>query len=88
MIYGPGVKGNFSSLMNWVRRGLPLPLGGVIDNRRSLVGLDNLVDLIWVCVEHPKAANQTFLISDTRIECPLMLCTKGSIRPAFLARAL
>ncbi len=64
LVYGPGVKGNFSSLMNWVRRGLPLPLGGVIHNRRSLVGLDNLVDLILVCVEHPKAGNQTFLISD------------------------
>ena len=64
LIYGPGVKGNFFSLINWVRRGLPLPLGGVTHNRRSLVGLDNLVDLIWVCVEHPKAANQTFLISD------------------------
>lgn len=64
LIYGPGVKGNFSSLINWVHRGLPLPLGGVTHNRRSLVGLDNLVDLIWVCVEHPKAANQTFLISD------------------------
>lgn len=64
LIYGPGVKGNFFSLMNWVRRGLPLPLGGVTHNRRSLVGLDNLVDLIWVCVEDPKAANQTFLISD------------------------
>ncbi len=64
LIYGPGVKGNFASLFNWVRRGLPLPLGGVTQNRRSLVGLDNLVDLIWVCVAHPKAANQTFLISD------------------------
>ena len=64
LIYGPGVKGNFSSLINWVRRGLPLPLGGVAHNRRSLVCLDNLVDLIWVCVQHPKAANQTFLISD------------------------
>jgi len=64
LIYGPCVKGNFSSLINWVRRGLPLPLGGVTHNRRSLVGLDNLVDLIWICVEHPKAANQTFLISD------------------------
>ncbi len=64
LIYGPGVKGNFSSLIDWVRRGLPLPLGGITHNRRSLVGLDNLVDLIWVCVEHPKAANQTFLISD------------------------
>lgn len=64
LIYGPGVKGNFASLIRWVRRGLPLPLGGVTQNRRSLVGLDNLVDLILVCADHPKAANQTFLISD------------------------
>jgi nucleoside-diphosphate-sugar epimerase len=64
LIYGPGVKGNFASLMNWVRQGVPLPLGGVTQNRRSLVGLDNLVDLILVCADHPKAANQTFLISD------------------------
>ncbi len=64
LIYGPGVKGNFASLIRWVRRGVPLPLGGVTQNRRSLVGLDNLVDLIWVCAEHPKAANQTFLASD------------------------
>lgn len=64
LIYGPGVKGNFASLISWVRKGLPLPLGGVTHNRRSLVGLDNLVDLILVCADHPKAANQTFLISD------------------------
>lgn len=64
LIYGPGVKGNFASLISWVRRGLPLPLGGVSQNRRSLVGLDNLVDLILVCAEHPKAANQIFLVSD------------------------
>ena len=64
LIYGQGVKGNFASLISWVRRGVPLPLGGVTHNRRSLVCLDNLVDLILVCVDHPKAANQTFLISD------------------------
>lgn len=64
LIYGPSVKGNFASLVRWVHRGLPLPLGGVTHNRRSLVGLDNLVDLILVCADHPKAANQTFLISD------------------------
>lgn len=64
LIYGPDVKGNFASLVRWVRRGLPLPLGGVTHNRRSLVGLDNLVDLILVCADHPNAANQTFLISD------------------------
>ena len=64
LIYGPGVKGNFVSLINWVGRGLPLPLGAVTHNRRSLVGLDNLVNLILVCVDHPKAANQIFLVSD------------------------
>ena len=64
LIYGPGVKGNFASLISWLRRGLPLPLEGVTNNRRSLVGLDNLVDLILVCAYHPKAANQIFLISD------------------------
>jgi nucleoside-diphosphate-sugar epimerase len=64
LIYGPGVKGNFSSLINWIRRGLPLPLGALNHNRRSFVCLDNLVDLILVCTLHPKAANQTFLVSD------------------------
>lgn len=64
LVYGPGAKGNFSSLLSWVARGLPLPLGAATANRRSLVALDNLVDLILTCVEHPKAANQTFLVSD------------------------
>lgn len=64
LVYGPGVKGNFSSLLRWVARGLPLPLGLLSTNRRSLVGLDNLVDLILTCVDHPKAANQTLLVSD------------------------
>ncbi len=64
LIYGPGVKGNLASLISWVRRGLPLPLGAVTHNRRSLVGLDNLADLILVCTAHPKAAHQTFLVSD------------------------
>ncbi len=64
IIYGPGVSGNFASLISWVRRGLPLPLGGVSHNRRSFVGVDNLVDLILLCAHHPKAANQIFLISD------------------------
>ena len=64
LIYGLGVKGNFASLISWMRRGLPLPLGAVTHNYRSLAGLDNLVDLIFVCTSHPKAANQTFLVSD------------------------
>ena len=64
LVYGPGVKGNFLSLLNWVTRGIPLPLGLVTANRRSFVGLDNLVDLILTCVDHSAAANQTFLVSD------------------------
>jgi nucleoside-diphosphate-sugar epimerase len=64
IVYGPGVKGNFSYLLRWVARGLPLPLGSATINRRSLVCLDNLVDLMLTCVDHPKAANQTLLVSD------------------------
>lgn len=65
LVYGPGVKGNFARLVELVNKGLPLPLGSVY-NKRSLVGLDNLVDLIITCVEHPSAANQIFLASDGR----------------------
>lgn len=63
LVYGPGVKANFAAMMRWLRRGVPLPLGA-IDNRRSLVALDNLVDLILTCLTHSAAANQTFLVSD------------------------
>ena len=63
LVYGPGVKANFASLMRAVQRGWPLPLGAV-HNQRSLVALDNLVDFIVNCITHPKAANQTFLVSD------------------------
>lgn len=63
LVYGPGAPGNFGSLMRWLQRGVPLPLGA-IDNRRSLVALDNLVDLIITCITHPAASNQTFLVSD------------------------
>ncbi len=63
LVYGSGVKANFAALMRAVQRGWPLPLGAV-NNQRSLVGLDNLVDLIVVCLHHPAAANQTFLVSD------------------------
>jgi UDP-glucose 4-epimerase len=64
LVYGPGVKANFAALMRAVQRGLPLPLGAVTTNRRSLVALDNLVDLLITCIDHPAAANQTFLVSD------------------------
>lgn len=63
LVYGPGVKGNFAGLMQLVERGWSLPLGAV-NNRRSLIGLDNLVDFIDVCVDHPAAGNQTFLVTD------------------------
>ena len=63
LVYGPGVKANFAAMMFWLRRGVPLPLGA-IHNQRSLVALDNLVDLIITCLIHPAAANQTFLVSD------------------------
>lgn len=64
LVYGPGVKANFESMMRWLARGVPLPLAAVTQNRRSLVALDNLVDLIMVCLSRPAAANQTFLVSD------------------------
>lgn len=63
LVYGPGVKANFRAMMNWLKRGIPLPFGAV-HNRRSLVALDNLVDLIAVCVRSPAAANRVFLVCD------------------------
>ena len=63
LVYGPGVKANFQNMMRWLERGIPLPLGS-IHNQRSLVALDNLVDLIVTCIHHPAAANQIFLAGD------------------------
>lgn len=63
LVYGPGVKANFLSMMRWLDKGVPLPFGA-IGNSRSLVAIDNLVDLIVTCITHPAAANQTFLASD------------------------
>ncbi len=64
LVYGPGVKANFASMMRWLIRGVPLPLAAFTGNRRSLVALDTLVDLIVTCLHHPAAANQTFLVCD------------------------
>lgn len=64
LVYGPGVKANFASLMNLVSKGIPLPFGCITQNKRSLVSVTNLVDLIITCIDHPKAANQVFLVSD------------------------
>lgn len=63
LVYGPGVKANFEAMMRSLQRGLPLPLGGV-RNRRSLVALHNLVDLIATVLVHPKAAGEVFMASD------------------------
>jgi len=64
LVYGAKVKANFRSMLKWLSFGVPLPLGAIKHNKRSLVYVDNLVDLIKVCIEHPAAANQTFLVSD------------------------
>ena len=63
LVYGPGAKGNLSRLLKLVRSGLPLPLGAV-HNQRSLIGLDNLVDLLIRCIDHPGVAGRTLLVSD------------------------
>ncbi|CRM48028.1 UDP-glucose 4-epimerase family protein [Pseudomonas sp. 44 R 15] len=63
LVYGPGVKANFLSMMRWLHKGVPLPFGA-IHNARSLVALDNLVDLSITCITHPAAANQVFMVSD------------------------
>ncbi|WP_351123783.1 SDR family oxidoreductase [Shewanella sp. T24-MNA-CIBAN-0130] len=64
LVYGQGVKANFASLMKFVGKGLSLPFRCINKNKRSLVSVYNLVDLIQVCIKHPKAANQVFLVSD------------------------
>jgi len=66
LVYGPGVKGNFAKLIQWVRAGVPLPLGAV-HNKRSMVGLENLVEFTALCAnraETPQAAGHVFLVSD------------------------
>lgn len=63
LVYGPGVRANFLELMKLVHRQIPLPLASV-KNKRSFVGIDNLVSLIVTCLDHPAAANQVFLVSD------------------------
>ncbi|MES2071518.1 MAG: SDR family oxidoreductase [Pseudomonadota bacterium] len=63
LVYGPGVRANFLSMMQWVKKGWPLPLGSV-HNKRSFVYLDNLVSLVVKCMDHPAACNEVFLVSD------------------------
>jgi nucleoside-diphosphate-sugar epimerase len=63
LVYGPGVRANFLALARAIERGIPLPLGA-IHNSRSLVAVDNLIDFVVRCIEHPKAANELFMVSD------------------------
>lgn len=63
LVYGPGVKANFFKLLQLIDKRVPLPLGSV-NNRRSMVSLTNLVSAITLCIEHPKAGGETFLVSD------------------------
>ena len=77
LVYGPGVKANFLRLMQMVQQGWPLPLGAV-RNRRSLLYSGNFVDAIRVCVEHPEAAGQTFLLADGEpVSTPALLRALG-----------
>jgi nucleoside-diphosphate-sugar epimerase len=67
LVYGPNPPGNFASLINTIKKGYPLPLANLTQNKRSLVALENLVDFILLCTDYnktPQAANQTFVISD------------------------
>ena len=64
LVYGPGVGGNFLTMMRWLRRGVPLPLASLTGNRRSLVGVDNLVSLIVLCLTHPAAAGRVWMAGD------------------------
>lgn len=64
LVYGPGVGGNFATMVRLASSGFPLPLGGVQNNRRSLLGLENLADLIIICLRHEAAVNQIFHASD------------------------
>ena len=63
LVYGPRVKANFLLMMRWLTRKIPLPLASA-NSKKSLVSITNLVDLILICLDHPDAANQTFLVSD------------------------
>lgn len=86
LVYGPGVKANFRSMLRWIHRGIPLPFGA-IDNRRSMVALDNLVDLIGTCLGAPAAAGRVFLVSDGEDMSTTELlrrCAKALGRPARL----
>lgn len=98
LVYGPGASGNLGVLMRWMARGLPLPVGAMNNNIRSLVGLDNLVDLIVTTVDHQAAVNQSFLVSDdhdlSTLELVRLIARAGHLKvrtlkvPVSVVRAL
>jgi nucleoside-diphosphate-sugar epimerase len=87
LIYGPGVKANFASMLLFVKRGIPLPFG-IINNKRSFVYLGNLISLIIRCIDHPEAANQVFLVSDGHDLSMTQLLTKCAKALGVKARLL
>jgi nucleoside-diphosphate-sugar epimerase len=64
LVYGPGVKANFLTMINLIHKGALLPFRGITNNRRSFIYVENLVDMMVACINHPAAANQIFLVSD------------------------
>lgn len=85
LVYGAEAKGNFLRLMQWVARGSPLPLAA-IDNRRTLLGLDNLVDALVLSAVHPKAAGKTYLLGDEESISTTDLCHRLAVELAQPAR--
>jgi len=61
LVMGPGVKGNLRAMAKAVAKGLPLPVGAFTDNRRDLVGLSDLADLLAVVLRHERAAGRVFV---------------------------
>jgi nucleoside-diphosphate-sugar epimerase len=89
MVYGPGMKGPMRYLLRCIERGIPLPLGALTGNRRKMIGLSNLVDVLQHSGRRPEAANQTFLVADNEelsTVALLRLAGEACGRPAALPR--
>jgi nucleoside-diphosphate-sugar epimerase len=63
LVYGPGVRANFLTMMKAVARGFPLPLG-LVKARRSMVYVDNLADALMHCATDPRARHGCFHVAD------------------------
>jgi len=72
LVYGPGVKANFLSMLNAIKRGYPLPFSS-INNLRSLIYVENLADAIFTCIRRSEVENKTYLISDTDVSVPELI---------------